>query len=490
VAKLGMNAPANLDRRTLWSADEIVAATGGRATADCTVSGVSIDSRAVQPGDLFVALVGPNNDAHRFVADALANGAAAAMVQRERAATVPWSGSLILVDDTQTALERLGIAARARSSARIAGVTGSVGKTGTKEALRLTLGALAPTHASEASYNNQWGVPLSLARMPVDARFGVFELGMNHAGELGPLARQVRPHVALVTNIEMAHAEFFASVEAIADAKAEIFDGLEPAGVAVLNRDNPQFKRLRRAAEAAGAARVVGFGADAKAEARLKDCVLHPTLSCVTASIDGVELTYKVGTPGRHWVLNSLAVLATVKALGGDLGIAGLALGGMSAPKGRGRRHVLAVGEGELTLIDESYNASPAAMRAALDVLQATPVGTRGRRIAVLGDMRELGAQAEAAHLALAAEIERRGIDKVLAVGPLTGQLVDALSPARRGAKAATPAELRPLLLAAVRPGDVVMVKGSRGGGVKPAMALLVEALLDLADRPNGRGGR
>jgi UDP-N-acetylmuramoyl-tripeptide--D-alanyl-D-alanine ligase len=490
VAKLGMNAPANLDRRTLWSADEIGAATGGRVTADCAVAGVSIDSRTVQPGDLFVALVGPNNDAHRFVADALAKGAAAAMVQRERAAAAQWHGPLVLVDDTQAGLEALGAAARARSPARIAGVTGSVGKTGTKEALRLTLGALAPTHASEASYNNLWGVPLSLARMPIDARFGVFELGMNHPGELGPLARQVRPHIALVTNIEMAHAEFFASVEAIADAKAEIFDGLEPGGVAVLNRDNAQFERLRRAAEAAGAARVIGFGADARAEVRLKDCVLHPTLSCVTAVIDGVELTYKVGAPGRHWVLNSLAVLATVKAMGGDLGIAGLALAGMTAPKGRGRRHVLAVGDGEITLIDESYNASPAAMRAAFDVLQATPVGLRGRRIAVLGDMRELGAQAEAAHLDLADELDRRGIDKVLAVGPLCAQLVEALPPMRRGAKAATPAELKPMLLATVRPGDVVLIKGSRGGGEKPAMALLVDALLELADRSNGRGGR
>jgi UDP-N-acetylmuramoyl-tripeptide--D-alanyl-D-alanine ligase len=490
MAKLGMNAPANLDQRALWSAPEVVSATGGTATADFTVTGVSIDSRTVRPGELFVALVGPNNDAHRFVPAALSNGASAAMVARPRAADMPVGAPLLLVDDTQAGLEALGHAGRTRSAARIAGITGSVGKTGTKEALRLALGAQAPTHASEASYNNLWGVPLSLARMPIEVRYGVFELGMNHAGELGPLARQVRPHVAIVTNVELAHAEFFASVEAIADAKAEIFEGLEPGGIAVLNRDNPQFERLARAAEATGAARVIGFGADPRAEARLENCALHPTLSCVTASIDGVKLAYKVGTPGRHWVLNSLAVLAAVQAMGGDLGIAGLALASLTAPKGRGRRHVLAVGDGEVTLIDESYNASPAAMRAAFDVLQATPVGPRGRRIAVLGDMRELGEQAEMLHVALAAELHRRSIDKVFAIGPLTARLLDALPAARRAGKAATATELVPSLITMVRPGDVVMVKGSRGGGARPAMEPVVEAVLALTDRPARRGGR
>jgi len=489
VAKLGMTAQPSIDRPVLWSSEDVIAATAGTATGGFAAMGVSIDSRTVKPGDLFVALVGPNNDAHRFVPDALAKGAAAAMVARSRLADLPPDPRLVAVDDTQAGLEALGQAARNRSAARIAGVTGSVGKTGSKEALRLALGALAPTHASEASYNNLWGVPLSLARMPVEARFGVFELGMNHAGELGPLSRQVRPHVAIILNVELAHAGFFSSIEAIADAKAEIFEGLEPGGTAVLNRDNEQFARLERAAERAGVTRIFTFGTHAGADARLKDCVLHPTLSCVTATIDGVELTYKIGAPGRHWIINSLAVLGAVKLLGGDLGIAGLALAGMSAPKGRGRRHVLPIGDGQLTLIDESYNASPVAMRAALDVLQATPVGPRGRRIAVIGDMRELGEQGEALHIELAGEIERRGIDKVFTVGPLAAKLFEALPAARRGARADTGGQLAAALVAAVRAGDVVMVKGSRGGGVKPAMEPLVEALLALADRPL-RGGR
>jgi len=465
---------------------EIAEALGTVVGDGVTVHGVSIDSRTVSPGDLFVALVGPNNDAHRFVADALSAGAVAAMVAASRAANYPAGTPLVVVEDTQVGLEALGRAARARSSAAIAAVTGSVGKTGTKEALRLALGALAPTHASESSYNNQWGVPLSLARMPADARFGVFEIGMNHPGEIAPLVCQVRPHVAIITNIEAAHTEFFPSIEAIADEKAAIFDGLEPGGTAILNRDNPHFERLRRAAEAAGAARVLGFGADAGAEVRVKDSAMHPTMSCIKATIDGVDLTYKIGVPGRHWVINSLAVLAALKALGGDLGIAGLALAGMAAPKGRGRRHVLTIGEGQLTLIDESYNANPTSMRAALDVLQATPVGPRGRRIAVLGDMLELGSEGVTLHRGLVPELERRGIDKVFGTGPLTEQLLGALPSARRGGFAASSRELATLVVAGVRAGDVVMVKGSRGS----AMPVVVEALLALADRPAAQGGR
>jgi len=476
-----MTAPASVDRRALWSAAEIAGAVGGVATADFAVTGVSIDSRTLNPGDLFVALVGPNNDAHRFVADALARGAGGAMVVSRRLGAPP-AANLVLVEDTQAALEALGRAARARSPARIAGITGSVGKTGTKEALRLALGALAPTHASEASYNNMWGVPLSLARLPPDARFGAFEIGTNHPGEIGPLARQVRPHVAVITNVEAAHTEFFPSIEAIADEKAAIFEGLEPGGTAILNRDNAQFKRLKGAAKAAGATRVLSFGSDPKAEVRLKDCVLHPTVSCVTASIDGETLTYKIGAPGRHWVVNSLAVLAAVRVLGGDLGIAGLALAGMAAPKGRGRRHVLALGDGELTLIDDSYNANPTSMRAAFELLQATPVGRRGRRIAVLGDMLELGEAGAGLHRALAPDLVRCGIDLVFGTGHLTRELLDALPTGRRAGFAATSRELAPLVTAAVRPGDVVMVKGSRGS-VMPAV---VDALLALADRPSG----
>lgn len=456
----------------LWTSEAAARATGGRSSAPWAATGVSIDSRTLEPGDLFVALKGPNQDGHRYLAQAFARGAAAAMVSED----VQADGPLLRVADTQAALEALGRARRAESRARIAAVTGSVGKTGTKEALRHALGRQAKTHASVASYNNQWGVPLTLARMPADAAYGVFEIGMNHAGEIAALAPQVRPHVAIVTSIEPVHLEFFAGLEAIADAKAEIFLGLEPGGVAVVNRDTPHFGRLKRAALAAGAARVLGFGAHGEAEARLIKLAAHPTCSCVSAEIDGQAATYKVGAPGRHWALNSLAVLAAVKALGADLGLAALSLAEISAPKGRGERHAVELRGGSFELIDESYNANPASMRAALELLAAAPVGPRGRRIAALGDMRELGPTAPQLHAELAETIAERAIDLVFACGPHMARLYEALPQDRRGAYAEDSEALRPKLLGAVRPGDVVMVKGSLGSRMGP----LVEALLQL----------
>lgn len=467
----------------LWTSEDAARAVGGTTSAAWVATGVSIDSRTLEPGDLFVALEGPSRDGHGYVDQAFARGAAAALVARELAAP----GPLLRVADTQAALEALGRARRAESAARVVAVTGSVGKTGTKEALRHALGRQAKTHASAASYNNQWGVPLTLARMPLDAAYAVVEIGMNHAGEIAQLSPQVRPHVAIVTAIEPVHMEFFASLDAIADAKAEIFRGLEAGGVAVVNRDSPQFERLRRAAEAAGAGRVLGFGVAAQADARLINLALHPTCSCISADIDGQAATYKVGAPGRHWAMNSLAVLAAVKAVGADLGLAALALADMSPPKGRGMRHRVTLRGGSFELIDESYNANPASMRAALDLLAAAPVGPRGRRIAALGDMLELGDAAPRMHEELAEAADARGVDLVFCCGPNMARLYEALPARRRGAHAANSAALQPHLLAALRPGDAVMVKGSLGSRMGP----LVEALLKLGEDagPRAAGG-
>ena len=466
-----MNAP-------LWNSTEIANAVGVAAPARTwNVSGVSIDSRTLEKGDLFVALKGPNRDAQAFVANALANGAAGALVA-EPPANLNTDAPLLVVKDTQVALEKLGAASRERCEARRIAVTGSVGKTGTKEALKLVLGEQAPTHASVGSYNNLWGVPLTLARMPRDTIYAVFEIGMNHPGELGPLSRQVKPQVAIVTTIEAVHLEFFASVAEIADAKAEIFEGMGPGGVAILNRDNPHFARLAKKAEAAGLARIVGFGADREADARLIDCSLHATCSAVSATIGGQRLDYCIAVPGRHWVINSLAVLAAVQAVGADVGNAAAAFARMTPPKGRGQRHRIEIVGGAFDLIDESYNASPVAMRAALAVLGRATVRDGGRRIAVLGDMRELGAQAPLLHAGLATDIAENNVDLVFCCGPNMAHLHAALPAARRGAHAADSAALLPLVMRAVAPGDVVLVKGSLGSRMAP----IVEALQSLAN--------
>ena len=444
----------------LWTAGELVAATGGTLTRDFVASGVSIDSRTVTSGDLFIALQGPNFDAHAFVGDALAKGATGAMV-----AQVPDGiadeAPLLVVADTLEGLTALGNAARRRSRARIVAVTGSVGKTGTKEALRLALAGQGLTHASVGSFNNQWGVPLSLARMPRDADFGVFELGMNHPGELTELSQLARPHVALVTTIEVAHLGFFASLEEIADAKAEIFDGIEAGGAAVLNRDNPFYARLAKAASKRGITRIIDFGEHAQAAIRLLDCRLGETASAVTASVMGEVLDYTIALPGRHWVMNSLAVLGAVKAVGGDAGAAAATFAQLTGLPGRGRRHTIAVQGGSFDLIDESYNASPAAVRAAIAVLAAAAVAVGGRRIMVLGDMRELGGEAGRLHAELAAPLVAAGIDLVYTVGDDAAQLHAALPETMRGAHSATAAEMAPIIAAALRAGDVVTVKGS-----------------------------
>jgi UDP-N-acetylmuramoyl-tripeptide--D-alanyl-D-alanine ligase len=454
----------------LWTAAEAAAATGGTNTGSWTAQGVSIDSRSLLPGDLFIALKGPKFDGHDFIAAAFDKGAAAAMVSR---AARNAGKQLLVVADTQAGLENLGRAARTRTSAKVIGVTGSVGKTGTKEALRHALERQGPTHASTGSLNNQWGVPLSLARMPHDAAYGVFEMGMNHPGEIDALTRLVRPDVAVITTIEPAHLGFFPSVEAIADAKAEIFNGMEPRGCAVLNRDNSHFDRLAERAKAAGVGRIIDFGAHADAAVHLIDCHIYASASAVTASVQSEIVDYCLSLPGRHWVMNSLAVLAAVKAAGGDIGTAAAAMATLEPMAGRGLRRKIAAAGGDALLIDDSYNASPASMRAAIAVLGAAQPESGGRKIAVLGDMLELGADAERLHAELAEPLRQAGVDLVFTVGESMRALHDALPARRRGEHATTAAEIAEIVARRLRSGDVVMVKGSYGSRMRDVIARL-----------------
>ena len=460
----------------LWSSAEAAAATKGQTKTEWNAAGVSIDSRTVIAGDLFVAIAGPRVDGHDFVAAALAKGASAAMVHR-RPDNLAENAPLLLVADTMAALEDLGRASRQRTEASVIAVTGSVGKTGTKEALRTALEKFGMVHASAGSLNNQWGVPLSLARMPRKANYAVFELGMNHAGEIDALSRQVRPDVAIITTIEPAHLGFFDSVEAIADAKAEIFAGMDRRGAAILNRDNPHFGRLAAAAEAVGLTRIYGFGGNPDASIRLIDCHLHATASAVTASIMGEIVDYCLTLPGRHWVMNSLAVLGAVKLVGGDVGIAAASMSSLVPLAGRGKQHRLNLASGQVILIDESYNASPASMRAAIEVLGAARPGAGGRRIAVLGDMLELGDQAGKLHAALADPLDTAGIDLVFTVGADMRALHDALPVERRGNHSDSAATMAKLLAKQLRPGDIITIKGSHGSH----MSEVVIHLLTLA---------
>jgi UDP-N-acetylmuramoyl-tripeptide--D-alanyl-D-alanine ligase len=459
----------------LWTTDAVAAAMRATRSGSLppSIPGISIDTRTIKPGEAFFAIKGDNRDGHDFVAAALQAGAGLAVVAAERRDSLPKDAPLLVVPDVLAGLCDLARAARTRSPAKIIGVTGSVGKTGTKEALRLTLGKDGETHASAASYNNHWGVPLSLARCPASARYAVFEMGMNHAGEIEPLTRMVRPQVAIVTTVEPVHLEFFGSLEAIADAKAEIFLGLEPGGAAVINRDNPQFARLEQSAKRAGVGRIVCFGEQAGADARLVNCSLRSDGSTVQARILGTDVTYKLGAPGRHLVLNSLAVLAAVALVGGDLALAALALAELQPASGRGSRMALDVPGGAVLLIDESYNANPASMRAALDLLGHAEVGARGRRIAVLGDMLELGPRGAELHGALAGAVVANRVDLVFCCGPLMRALWEALPSACQGGYADTSAALESQVLAAIQPGDTVMVKGSLGSRMAPIVKAL-----------------
>ena len=461
--------------RPLWTVQAMAAAMGAvpAGPLPLSVPGISIDTRTVATGEAFFAIKGDNRDGHEFVEAALAAGAGLAVVAADRRDRFPAVAPLLVVADVLDGLRDLARAARARTQAKIVAVTGSVGKTSTKEALRLALGADGETHASVASYNNHWGVPLSLARCPDTARYAVFEIGMNHAGEIEPLTRLVRPQVAIVTTVEPVHLEFFRSVEAIADAKAEIFLGLEPGGAAVINRDNPQFARLERAAQDASVARIVAFGEHARADARLIRCALQSEGSTVEARILGTEVTYKLGAPGRHLVLNSLAVLAASALAGADLALAALALAKLQPASGRGARISLEMPGGTALLIDESYNANPASMRAALALLGHSQVGPRGRRIAILGDMLELGPRGRDLHRELAEAVLANEVDLVFCCGPLMRGLWEALPSGRQGSYAEASTALEPQVLAAIQPGDAVMVKGSLGSRMAPIVKAL-----------------
>ena len=468
----------------LWSQGELTAAFGAPPSAplSAAVGGVSIDSRTLEPGDLFFAIRGAQHDGHDHVARAFEAGAAAAVVARERAAQLAAFGPVFSVEDTLKAMEALGVAARARSKAKIVAVTGSVGKTTAKEMLRAMLTACGATHASAASYNNHWGVPLTLARMALDVRFGVFEMGMNHAGEIAPLTRMARPHAALVTTIAPVHVEHLGSIEAIADAKAEIFLGLEPHGTAVLNRDAPQFERLAKAAASRGA-RVLSFGRGAECDARLLEVEATDRGSRVKARILGRELAFELGAPGVHMAENALGALLAAEALGADLDACAAALRGFSPQKGRGERFLLPTPEGPATIIDESYNANPASMRAALALLAAARPGPKGRRIAVIGDMLELGPKAAAMHAELAADLSANKVDLLFGAGPLTRALFDAAPASMRAAWTERSSDLTDEVARTLRGGDIAMIKGSNGSRMGP----LVAALRDrFAQRPGG----
>jgi len=458
----------------LWTLDAMAAAMNAEraGTLPADVSGISIDSRSIGKGEAFFAIKGDNRDGHDFVDAALKSGAGLAVVSRAQAARFP-EAPLLIVEDVLEALRDLARAARTRTQAKVIAVTGSVGKTGTKEALRLALASDGETHVSAASYNNHWGVPLSLARCPQGAKYAVLEIGMNHAGEITPLTKLVRPHLAIITAIEPVHLEYFGSLEKIADAKAEIFSGIEPGGAAVLNRDNVQYVRLAAAATAAGVARIVTFGEQKDAEARLLRVSLQADSSTIEARILGENVTYKLGAPGRHVVHNSLAVLAAVALVGADLALAALALVNLRPAAGRGARARLRLPGGSALLIDESYNANPASMVAAIELLGQAPVKKSGRRIAVLGDMLELGPAGPELHRALAAPLTAAGVDLVFCSGPLMRSLWEALPSGRRGGYAETAAALELAVLDAIRDGDAVMVKGSLGSKMGPIVKAL-----------------
>jgi UDP-N-acetylmuramoyl-tripeptide--D-alanyl-D-alanine ligase len=467
-----MTAPA------LWTVDAMASAMKaerqGRLPA--AVCGLSIDSRGITPGAAFFAIRGDHRDGHEFVDAALAASAGLAVVAAERRAQFPADAPLLVVHDVLAALRDLAAAARARMSGKVIGVTGSVGKTGTKEALRLALSKDGETHASVASYNNHWGVPLSLARCPSTARYAIFEMGMNHQGEIAPLSRLVRPDVAVITTIAPVHLEFLGSLANIADAKAEIFLGVPPDGAAVINRDIAQFGQLKERAERAGIKRVISFGGHAEADARLIKCALHPHCSTIEAEILGARLSYKIGAPGRHHVINSLAVLAATDLVGADLALAALALAELRAPTGRGAAIEIEPAGGSALVLDESYNANPASVAAALAVLGQSPIGVHGRRIAVLGDMLELGPNGPDLHQALAEAVIANAVDLVFCCGPLMQALWQALPADRRGGYAENSAALEPELLPAIRGGDVIMVKGSLGSRMAPIVKALQRA--------------
>ncbi|MFY0690858.1 MAG: UDP-N-acetylmuramoyl-tripeptide--D-alanyl-D-alanine ligase [Paracoccaceae bacterium] len=461
---------------SLWTSEEAARATGGTSTCDWVATGVSIDSRSLTPGDLFVALADVR-DGHDFVAQALEKGAAAALVSR-RPENVPDDAALLVVGDVLSALEDLGRAARSRTQAKVIGVTGSAGKTSTKEMLRTALAGQGNIHAAEKSFNNHWGVPLTLARMPRETDFAIIEIGMNHPGEIAPLAKLAQPDVAIVTTVAPAHLEAFSSVEAIAHEKASIFEGLSSQGTAIVNADL-EFSPILIDAAAPAACRT--FGETEGSDWKLVEVVASSDVIACRAEHDGQTLLFKLGAPGRHFAMNGLACLAAIDAAGGDLALATLALSNWAPPAGRGKRRFIQLDGADDTLgidlFDDAYNANPASVSAALDVLaQAEPSMPQGRRVAVLGDMKELGPSAAELHSALAAHPAMERISTMHCVGPLMRHLHESLPAEKRGLWAETSAEIAARPTALAGPGDTVLVKGS----LSTKMALIVDAIAKL----------
>ncbi|HYD18980.1 MAG TPA: UDP-N-acetylmuramoylalanyl-D-glutamyl-2,6-diaminopimelate--D-alanyl-D-alanine ligase [Patescibacteria group bacterium] len=471
------------DTKTLWTSQELESATGGTATAAFTSTGVSIDTRTLKKGELFIALKGDALDGHNYVDAAFKAGASAAVVNENYTG----GGNLLRVKDTMRALEDIGRAGRARSKAVVIGVTGSAGKTGTKEILSILFGALGETHASKKSFNNHWGVPLSLSNLSPTAQYAVFEMGMNHAGEMTVLSKQVQPQIVLITTIEPAHIEHFKTVEAIADAKAEIFTSMNEDGIAVLPADNQHFRRLKSAAEKQGLRKIYGFGEDEEAQTRLVDCALHADSSRVTADVLGERVKYRVGIPGKHIVMNSLGALTIVKAAGGNLQKAVEALKNAEPTEGRGNRITVTLEDGQppLTIIDESYNANPASMLAAFKVFEMVNPPEGGRRIAVLGDMLELGKDGPRLHAELANPLLRAKIDLLFSCGAQMDALHQALPEPWRGGHANDSRALVSLVLAAVKPGDVLLIKGSAGSKMGYVVHALQDAQAKMKDQRN-----
>ncbi|MCR9256299.1 MAG: UDP-N-acetylmuramoyl-tripeptide--D-alanyl-D-alanine ligase [Alphaproteobacteria bacterium] len=464
---------------TLWTDKTAARATGGKSTGEWKATNVVIDSRSIRPGDLFCALKGDRFDGHDFCADALQKGAAAVLVDHLPQG-LNQNAPRLEVGDTLQALCDLGTDARNRSKATLVAVTGSVGKTGTKESLKLSLSVQGKVHATFGNLNNHIGAPLTLSRMDPTVDWGVFEMGMNHAGEIAPLSRLVRPHVAVITNINPVHIENFASIEGIADAKAEIFEGVEPGGTAVLNSDQKLFDRLAASAKRAGIDNILKFGALEDADMRLIEAVTDTSGVDVKAELYGEPLEYRVGAPGEHWAMNSLAVLGAVHAMGADVEKAAKALAQVGPQKGRGQQTDIVIGRGEsFRLIDESYNASPPAVKAALAILRDSALRYGGRRIAVLGDMLELGDRARALHEELAPAVLDAEVEQVFTVGENMALLRDKLPATLRARHGDTAAEIAGDVAATVQDGDVVLVKGSLGMGMKAVIEALEERAVD-----------
>ncbi|WP_412049661.1 MULTISPECIES: UDP-N-acetylmuramoylalanyl-D-glutamyl-2,6-diaminopimelate--D-alanyl-D-alanine ligase [unclassified Hoeflea] len=462
----------------LWTAQAMIEAMDGRPVGALPegVTGISIDSRTAHAGDAFFAIKGDRFDGHDFASVAIANGAGLLVVSEDKLPALGRvTAPMIVVNDVLMALGALARASRARSQAKIIAITGSVGKTSSKEMLRHALEPSGEVHASAASYNNHWGVPLTLARMPESAAFGIFEIGMNHPGEIRPLVDMVRPDVAVITTIAAAHMGNFKNLSEIAAAKAEIMEGMAEDGHLLLNHDNEKYAWLKKQATAMGVAHVHSFGENAKADYRLLKAKLLPDCSTITARIGEDEVAAKIGAPGRHLVQNALAVLGVVQLAGADLARAVHALAGFSAEKGRGARHELAIDGGSFLLIDESYNANPASMRAALDLLRDTPVRLRGRRIAVLGDMLEMGRFSERVHRELAAPMREASVDMACLAGPEMKTLRDELGTDIETVYRDDADGLSTHLISVLRDGDVVMIKSSLGIG----FGRIVKALLD-----------